>query len=48
MKVVVTIGSDRPAPSVLVPALKLAVAALLVLAVTNRQDIRRYLRLRRM
>ncbi|MGH7911523.1 MAG: hypothetical protein ACREQM_18210 [Candidatus Dormibacteraceae bacterium] len=50
MKVQITVGNDAPArrPGLWGPAIKLGVVGLVALAVLNRRDIRRYLRLRRM
>ena len=48
MKLVLTLGSDATRRGALAPILKLALVGLVALAVTNRSDIRRYLRLRRM
>lgn len=48
MKLQLTLGSDTPRGSLLVPLVKLALVTGVALLVMNRTDIRRYLRLRRM
>lgn len=48
MKLQLTLGSDSPRPSLVLPIVKLAVVGAVALLVINRADIRRYLRLRRM
>jgi hypothetical protein len=48
MKIQITLGSDTPQPSPLVPLLKLGLVGLAALIVVNRKDLRRYLQLRRM
>jgi hypothetical protein len=48
MKLQLTLGSDSPRPSLLLPIVKLTLVGAVVVLVMNRSDIRRYLRLRRM
>jgi hypothetical protein len=48
MKLQLTLGSDAPRPSLVLPIVKLALVGAVALLVINRSDIRRYLRLRRM
>ena len=48
MKVVITLGSDAPKPSLVIPVLKLALIGAVAFLVMNREDIRRYMRLRTM
>jgi hypothetical protein len=49
MKLQLTIGSDGDKKGTAVaPLIKAALVGLVALAIVNRQDIRRYLRLRRM
>ena len=48
MKLVLTLGSESPRRGVVFPLLKFAVVGFMALVAMNRDDIRRYLRLRRM
>lgn len=48
MKLVLTVGSDTPRRSGILPLLKFALVGTVALLAMNRSDIRRYLRLRRM
>ncbi|HZU15688.1 MAG TPA: hypothetical protein VFD01_03650 [Candidatus Dormibacteraeota bacterium] len=49
MKLVLSLGTDSPRPGGLTgQVVKLLLAGLLVGLMTNRSDIRRYLRIRRM
>lgn len=48
MKVVITLGSDAARPSLVVPMLKLAFIGAVAFLIMNRDDIRRYMRIRNM
>jgi hypothetical protein len=48
MKLVLTLGSDAPRRGAVLPLLKFVVVGTMALVAMNRDDIRRYLRLRRM
>jgi hypothetical protein len=48
MKVVVTLGSDAPKPSIVVPVLKLALVGFAAFLIISREDIRKYMRMRNM
>ena len=48
MKVVITLGSDAPKPSLVVPILKLGLLGLGAFLLMSRDDIRRYMRMRKM
>jgi len=46
VKVVITLGSDAPKPSIVVPLLKLGLIGLAAFLVISRKDIRTYMRMR--
>jgi hypothetical protein len=48
VKVVITLGSDAPKPSLVVPMLKLGLLGLGAFLLLSRGDLRRYMRMRKM